>query len=415
MDTALIVIAIVLGVAAVILSAAILIIIKRNKTSQTPPAEIDLTAVEKTVEKSSRDTRDELTRAFANQMQTVLIGVNEIGKANKDTVEVLKAEVSKSLEEIRRNNDEKLEKMRGVVEEKLQKTISDRFSDSFNVINSSLTTVTKQLGEMQTLTNSVSDLNKMLSNVKARGMWGEVSLKNILDNILTKSQYEEQVAVKKGSAERVDFAVKLPGQGDGETVYLPIDSKFPSDDYIRLQEASERGDKAETERLRKELFNRIKSMALDIRNKYVNPPKTTDFAVIYFPTEGVYSEVAREPEMMAKLQELKILPAGPTIISALLNSLTIGFKTLQIQKKSAEIISSFRKIRKEMTTFDSTLAEVEKALETATGKVRKATDRSRILTGKIEKIELPDDDGSAMKEVAADGFGGFVGGSAGDE
>lgn len=402
METALIIIAIIVGIAATGMNAAILIILRKRKDTVSVPAEADFSAVEKMVEKSSRDTREELSRAFTNQIQTVMTGVNEIGKNSKDTVEGLKAEVAKSLEAIRRDNDEKLEKMRGVVEEKLQTTISERFSESFTVINESLASVTQRLGEMRTLTDSVTDLNKMLSNVKARGTWGEISLENILDNILLRSQYDRQVAVKRGARETVDFAVKLPGSADGETVYLPIDSKFPSDDYVRLQEASDRADKAEVDRLRKELFTRIKLMARDIRDKYINPPKTTDFAIIYFPTEGIYSEVAQDTELMSKLQELKILPAGPTIISALLNSLTMGFRTLQIQKKSLEIFEVFHKIKKEMANFDKALADVESKLNGAVKSIGTAADRSRRLTGKIERIELPDEAQTQALEIAAD-------------
>lgn len=396
----LIILAVVFGIAATVLGVAVVIIL-RKKNSDSSGAAFDAADVEKIVDRSSRETREELSRAFTNQIQTVMTGVNEIGKNSKDAVEGLKAEVSETLENIRRDNDEKLDKMRKVVENKLQTTISERFSESFSLINDSLASVTKRLGEMRTLTDSVTDLNKMLSNVKARGTWGEISLENILDNILLKSQYDKQVPVKRGSRELVDFAVKLPGKGDGESVLLPIDAKFPSDDYVRLQEAAERADKPEVERLRKELFFRIKLMARDIKEKYINPPKTTDFAIVYFPTEGLYSEVAQSPELMAQLQDLKVLPAGPTIIAALLNSLMMGFRTLQIQKKSLEIIEVFHKIKKEMGRFDAALADVENKLTSSLKSVGNATDRSKKLSEKIGRIELPDDETQAQ-EVAAD-------------
>ncbi|MGN1080568.1 MAG: DNA recombination protein RmuC, partial [Acutalibacteraceae bacterium] len=281
--------------------------------------------------KSQSDSNQKLFSALVNQ--TDKMNTNLVNQTDKmsDTLE-------KSVTKLQQSNEEKLEKMRETVDEKLTSTLSKRLETSFKTVGEQLESVHKSIGEMNKLTGDVSDLKRVLTNVKARGTWAEVQLGNILEQTLTSEQYAENVSIK-GNLERVEYAVKIPSkEKDGEFVWLPIDSKFPQEDYIRLQEASDRADKAEVEAAAKALERRIKEEAKTISSLYIEVPKTTDFAIMFLPTEGLYAEVLRMPGLAEDIQNnYRVMIAGPTTVTAFLNTLKMGFRTIAIDKKASEV------------------------------------------------------------------------------
>ncbi|MEE0418174.1 MAG: DNA recombination protein RmuC [Clostridia bacterium] len=266
---------------------------------------------------------------------------------------------------LRQENAQQIENIRKTVDEKLQDTLETKLTQSFGLVNERLEQVYKGLGEMQTIASNVGDLKKILSNVKTRGILGEVQLGGILEQILSPEQYEENVATRPGSSERVEFAVKLPGSGAGETVYLPIDAKFPGDTYSALQEAYDTGDKTEIELARKRLLTRIASEGKDICDKYIAVPYTTDFAVMFLPFEGLYAEVVRNGMIEMLQRKYRVTIAGPTTMAALLNSLQMGFNTLAIEKRSNEVWKLLASVRAEFDTFADVLQSTQHRLNQA--------------------------------------------------
>ena len=322
----------------------------------------------------------------------VMENVKNISTNNEARILEVRAQVEKNLTEIRSDNEKQLTAMRAVVEEKLTKTLNDRISATFSSINQRLDDVNKGLGELQSLSGGVNDLKKVLTNVKTRGVWGEVSLANILDGILTREQYVAQYNVtgrKRGDdSGLVDFAIVLPGKNDGEKVFLPIDAKFPSEDYQRLVDASEKGDVAGVENAAKALAATVKRQAKSIRDNYINPPQTTDFAVMYLPTEGLYAEVIRNTGLAEELQgQFKIIPAGPTTITALINSLQLGFRTLAVQKSSKEVFDLLMKFKKDFVLFAGQIARAQGQLDGANKILEDASKRSDIIMKKLDKAE----------------------------
>jgi len=245
------------------------------------------------------------------------------------------------------------------------------------------------LGEMQTVASGVGDLKKVLSNVKTRGVYGEYQLGNILEQILAPEQYDQNVKTKKGSNDLVEFAIKLPGNDEGEEVYLPLDAKFPQDDYLRLQNAAEENDAAGLEAARKALYNSVKKFAKDIHNKYIDPPNTTDIAVMFLPTEGLYAEVVREPGLITDIQSsYKIIITGPTTLAAMLNSFAIGFRTLAIQKRSSEVWKVLGAVKTEFTKFGGVLEKAQKKLNEANKEIDTLVGtRTRMMISKLKNIE----------------------------
>lgn len=315
---------------------------------------------------------------------------NDIKQIISDKFADIDKEIRQELDKIRTENQQKLDQMRGVVEEKMQDTLTKRLNESFEVISKQLLEVSKGLGEMSNLTAGVNNLNKVMSNVKTRGVWGEISLKNLLEQILTCDQYKEQVQIK--GREMVDFAIVLPGKKDEEKLYLPIDAKFPLEDYQLLVEASENFDKDKVESARKALFKRIKEEAKSISTKYIDVPKTTNFAIMYLPIEGLYAEVVRDSVLLDELQnKLHIIISGPTTITALLNSLQLGFKTLHIQKSSKEVWNALGKFRTQFQKFSDTLSKVkthaDKVVSTIEDTNKKTKDIEKVLS-KIGTIEF---------------------------
>lgn len=312
---------------------------------------------------------------------------------NQRQLELVREDNKAQLEAVRKDNEKQLEKMRETVDEKLSQNLEQRFNQSFKLVGERLTEINNTFNALQGLQHDVNDLNKIFKNVKTRGTWGEVSLESLLSQILTEDQYGKQVKVKRGEDTRVDFAIKLPGTGDG-TVYLPIDAKFPIEDYERLVDASVEGDSAVVETYAKALGDAVMKQARSIRDKYINPPATTDFAVMYLPVEGLYAEVVRRTELLGKLQnECKVVVAGPTTLSALLNSLRMGFRSVAIEKKSKEISKLLVQFQKDFDKFSQYLSKLKDNVGTIQKTIDNAQSKSASIgakLAKVTKIDTPD-------------------------
>ncbi|MBP6143638.1 MAG: DNA recombination protein RmuC [Proteocatella sp.] len=339
-----------------------------------------------------RSTRIEINQGIRSAIdsQNKLISFNTI--ENERRLEAIRITMENRLSSIQNENSIQLDKMRETVDEKLQKTLESRISESFKMVSERLEQVYKGLGEMQTLASGVGDLKKVLSNVKSRGVLGEIQLGAILEEILTKEQYEANVVTKKGSQSFVEYAIKLPG--DSSPVYLPIDAKFPADAYSKLLESYDSGDLTEIESSKSILIKRLKSFAKDIHDKYIDPPNTTEFAIMFLPFEGLYAEAVRLG-MVEELQRLyKINIAGPTTTAALLNSLQMGFKTLAIQKRSSEVWDVLGAVKTEFDKFETVLESAQSRIEQANSELDKLIGvRTRQIKRKlkdVEAIENPD-------------------------
>jgi len=314
--------------------------------------------------------------------------LNRLTQSFDARVEQLRLTVETRLGAIQTENAAKLEEMRKTVDEKLHATLEQRLGESFKLVSERLEQVHRGLGEMQTLAAGVGDLKKVLSNVKTRGTWGEVQLAALLEQVLTAEQYAENVATRPKSGERVEFAIRLPGREGGEPVWLPIDAKFPIEDYQKLLEAQERADPAAVEVAARALEARLRNEAKMIREKYVEPPHTTDFAVLYLPIEGLYAEALRRPGLAESLQrEYRISIAGPTTLAAMLNSLQMGFRTLAIEKRSSEVWSVLGAVKTEFGRFGEALAHTRKKLQEASNSIDKAEVRTRAVSRKLKDVE----------------------------
>lgn len=329
--------------------------------------------------------------AFARELGRFSLGMDE-------RFERLKGGVEGRLAAIQADNASKLEEMRRTVDEKLHATLEQRLGESFKLVSERLEQVHRGLGEMQTLAAGVGDLKRVLTNVKTRGTWGEVQLAALLEQVLTADQYSTNVAVRPGSAERVDFAIRLPGKDDGALVWLPIDAKFPIEDYQRLIDAQEHGDLAAAEEAARAVETRLKAEARSIREKYVQPPHTTDFAILYLPIEGLYAEALRRPGLAEALQrDWRVSLAGPTTLAAMLNSLQMGFRTLAIEQRSAEVWAVLGAVKTEFGKFGEALAHTRKKLEEASSSIGKAETRTRVLSRKLKEVEaLPVSDAQLL-------------------
>ena len=296
------------------------------------------------------------------------------------------------MRQIQESNDRRLEQMRQTVEEKLEKTLQTRLQTSFETVSKQLESVNRGLGEMQHVARDVGTLNKVLSNTKTRGILGELQLGQIIEDIMTPSQYEREFATVAGSSERVEYAIKLPGQVEKEYIYLPIDSKFPLADYYRLEDAYESGNKEEIDLYRKSLLASVKRFAKDINKKYLAPPATTNFGVMFLPTEGLYSEVVRNPEFFDSLRrDEQIVVAGPSTLSALLNSLSVGFKTLNIQRSADDISKVLGNVKSEFNKFGGILLKAQKHLQHASGNIDELlTRRTNAIERTLRHIEISD-------------------------
>ncbi len=312
--------------------------------------------------------------------------LNQFSLNNEKKLEQIRETVENKLTRIQEDNNKKLEKMRETVDEKLQKTLEDRIGKSFRLVSERLEEVYKGLGEMKTLASGVGDLKKVLSNVKTRGILGEIQLGAILEQMFSAEQYDTNVAVKKGSANVVEFAIRLPGDGD-EPLYLPIDAKFPVDAYTQLTDAYDTGDVAQIEVAKTALDRRIKQFAKDISEKYISPPETTDFAIMFLPVEGLYAEVVRHGMVEVLQRDYKVNIAGPTTICAFLQSLQMGFKTLAIQKRSGEVWNVLGAVKSEFGKFSDVIKQAQQRLDQAHGELEKLVGvRTRAIQRKLNSV-----------------------------
>lgn len=340
----------------------------------------------KNTEVSTQNTINNLSVLQKQEFESISKRVDELTIRNEQRIEKLTYDVRLSLNNMRQENDKAIEKMRETVDEKLNSSLSQRLNESFSKIQQSLESVNLGIGEMRNLANGVGDIKKVLSNVKVRGGWGEIMLSSLLEQMLAPNQYMAQVQVKKNSKERVDFAVIMPGK-DGHEVLLPIDSKFPLEDYNKLVEASETLDKELIEKSQKQLMKRIKEEAKSIKEKYINVPETTDFAVMFLPIEGLYAEVVRDIELMDTLQnQFKIVVCGPTTLTALLNSLQLGFKTLYIEKRSSELWQVLSTFKQEFEKFVQLLLKTQNKLGEANSTIELATKSSKKIAKKLGDV-----------------------------
>lgn len=330
----------------------------------------------------------ERLEAFARELNRFSQGLDE-------RFERLKTAVEGRLTAIQADNAAKLDEMRRTVDEKLHATLEQRLGESFRLVSERLEQVHRGLGEMQTLAVGVGDLKRVLTNVKTRGTWGEVQLAALLEQLLTAGQFAANVPTRPGSAERVDFAIRLPGRDDGAEVWLPIDAKFPVEDYQRLLDASE---PAAAEEAAKAIETRLKSEARSIRDKYVEPPHTTDFAILYLPVEGLYAEALRRPGLAESLQrDFRVSLAGPTTLAAMLNSLQMGFRTLAIEQRSAEVWAVLGAVKTEFGKFGEALAHTRKKLDEASNSIARAETRTRQLSRRLKDVEaLPAGDADRL-------------------
>lgn len=405
----------------------ILFVFKKNGTSA------DASAVKKIIEDNAKDSKENLrdiksdiveTLKMNNDMtantvnlmmQNVEKDVNGLSEKVATLVDYQQkstsalegrmiefmTNVDAKLENMRGDNEKQLNKMRETVDEKLSSTLEERFNNSFKLVSERLGEITQSFAEMHNLQTGVNDLKKIFSNVKQRGTWGEIALENLLSQILAPEQYSKNVNVTKSGDERVDFVINLPGKND-DTVYLPVDSKFPIEDYLKLVEASESGNIAEIEEAAKKLERRIKEEAASIRQKYVHPPKTTDFAILYLTIEGLYAEVVKRPGLIEELQsKYRIVICGPTTLAALLNSLQMGFRTVAIEKRSTEIWKLLEQFRKDFSKFSELLSITKKKLEGVQSTIEDAGKRTEMIQKRLSGVGTLPDKQTDLQESAS--------------
>ena len=389
----LILVAVLLGVAIVLLA----VLLRRISRDPVAPLVPKIEALSGAQERAERLVQEELKRNREESTGNARHLREEVGasiKGMSDSVEKrvneMRGVVDVRLQQIQQESGKKLDAMRETVEEKLQGTLEKRLGESFQQVSERLEAVHKGLGEMQALATGVGDLKKVLTNVKTRGTWGEIQLGNLLEQVLTPAQFDRNVATKRGGSERVEFALRLPGPDDDDdsVVWLPIDAKFPQEDYQRLVDAQERGDPVAADEASRQLEARIKEEGRSIRDKYVNPPQTTDFAIMFLPTEGLYAEVLRRPGLVEGMQQqYRVTIAGPTTLAALLNSLQMGFRTLAIQKRSSEVWKLLGAVKKQFGQFTGILEKVEKKLHEASSNIGDASKKSRTIESRLRSVE----------------------------
>jgi DNA recombination protein RmuC len=348
-----------------------------------------LESMQRQLLQGSNEMREETGKALKGSNDSLLKNLMDMADLQRKALDEVRGTLDARLTDIRTENEKKLEQMRETVEEKLQGALETRLSQSFTQVSDRLEEVHKGLGEMRILASGVGDLKKIFTNVKIRGTWGEFQLGSLLEQILAPDQYAANVSVAN-HGERVDYAIKLPGRDDSsEVVWLPIDAKFPLEDYTRLLEATERADSEAAEEAACCLEARLKNCAKDLRDKYIAPPKTTDFCILYLPTEGLYAEALRRPGLHEWLQrECRVTLAGPTTLAAILNSLQMGFRTLAIQKRSGEVWSILSTVKREFGLFGDTLAKVKKKLDEASNKIDEAARKSRTIHRSLKNVEV---------------------------
>ncbi len=341
---------------------------------------------------------ERFAQSFSQRLQDLFLG-------NEQRMIDLRNMVQERLKQLQTDNASKLEEMRQTVDEKLHATLEQRLGESFKLVSDRLEAVHKGLGEMQSLAAGVGDLKRVLTNVKSRGTWGEVQLARLIEDTMTSDQYARNVKTVPGSDAMVEFAIRLPGRQDGEdAVWLPIDAKFPKEEYERLHEAQDLADKEAVRQASLALGRAIEAQAKLIGRKYVAPPHTTDFAIMFLPSEGLYAEVLRLPGVLDKLHHLRVSVAGPANLAAMLNSLQMGFRTLAIEQRSSEVWQVLRTVKTEFGKFGQALADVQKSLESATSKIGQTQTRTRVMLRNLKLVEsLPDDVSSTADDQGSFG------------
>jgi DNA recombination protein RmuC len=371
-----------------------------------------LDAIRLTIDGRSKESHETLIRTLTEiqgrqneQIEAFRTELERLTGSTAERIEAIRKTLQERLEAIQQNNTQQLESIRLTVDEKLNETLEKRLGESFRQVSDRLEQVHKGLGEMQTLANGVGDLKKVLANVKMRGGWGEVQLEALLEQMLAPDQFERNVRTKESSRESVEFAVKFPGRDGDAPLYLPLDAKFPLEDYQRLVDAFEAGDAELVESFGKDLERRIKACGKDIRDKYINPPMTTDFAIMFLPVEGLYAEVLRRPGLADELQrEMHVMVAGPTTLAAILSSLQMGFRTLAIEKRSSEVWKLLAAVKTEFGKFGGVLATVKRNLDNAANNIDKVAVRSRAMERKLRDVEsLPEPDAAVLLQISASG------------
>ncbi len=348
-------------------------------------------------EREEKMFRDEFSRNREESASAAKAQREELAKS----LEGVRAIVDLRLKELQNDNAQQIDKMRATVDEKLQGTLEKRLGESFKLVSDRLEQVHQGLGAMRQLATDVGGLQKVLANVKTRGGWGEVQLGNLLEQMLTADQFSRNVQTRDESSERVDFAVRLPGDENGAPVWLPIDAKFPTEDYQRLLAAQDKGDVDSIEGAMKGLETQLKKSAKDICSKYINPPRTTDFALMFLPTEGLYAEAIRRVGLVEQVQrECRVMIAGPTTLAALLNSLQMGFRTLAIQKSSSEVWSLLAGVKNEFGKFGGLLDGVKKKLDQASSQIDDVARKSRTIERRLNRVEeLPSNPEPLLREL----------------
>lgn len=398
-----------------VVTIGLLISKKNNDSSKILSDEFSKTRQE--LATTLMQTRQELSNKIVESSNTQQLQLTNLTNLNETKLENNRKNMEEKLENIRKtvevnllsmqkDNNEKLEKMRVTVDEKLQGTLEKRLGESFKIVNDRLESVYKGLGEMQSLAQGVGDLKKVFTNVKTRGYWGEVQLSNILDQFLTNEQYDSNVKTRPSSNDLVEFAIKLPGKNDNEFVYLPVDSKFPIEDYSRLIDAEENCNIELITELKKKLENSVKSFAKDIHDKYIETPYTTDFGIMFLPTESLYCEILKNTSLCETIsQKYRVVISGPTTFVALLNSLQMGFKTLAIEKRSSEVWQLLGMVKSEFSKFGDILDKTNKKLLEISNTMELASKKSRTIERKLKKVEsLPVQDENDFYELDSSNF-----------
>ena len=393
-----------------VMAILLLMLVKRqcefNHLNSNDAIRAELQGHRKEISESGSQLRQELTNTVLNtvgelgkgqakHLEGVESRVKTLAISTEERLDKLRDTVDKQLDALRKDNKKELSEMRKTVDERLQSTLEKRLSESFKLVQTQLKDVHEGLGEMQALATGVGDLSRVLTNVKLRGTWGEYQVEALLEQIFTPEQYQANVEIKAGSGKRVEFAIKMPGESGNheKPLWLPIDSKFPIEDYERLMKASEEADDMRVQEASKALRKAFIVSAKDIKEKYIYPPNTTDFAIMFLPTEGLYAEAIRQPGLQQELlNKYHIVPAGPTIFSALLSSLNMGFRTLAIQKRSSEVWQTLAAVKTEFGKFGDILTRVRTQLETASRTIdEKVLVRTRVMQRKLKDVEeLPE-------------------------
>lgn len=383
----------VMGVMIVILLIAVIVLLLRKGSDKAEVA--DFKAIQERlirVESEVGKINPAIDRNFRENRKEISENLERMQNSNTKSLELLRSGNEKKLEQMRQSNEKSLEEMRETVDEKLKASVEKRFNESFKSISTQLTQVYQGLGEMKNLATGVGDLKKVMEGVKTRGIYGEVQLGAIIEDILNKAQYEENVITKKGSSDRVEFAIKMPGKDSESLVYLPIDSKFPVENYSRLIAAYDNGEKAEIEKFSKALATDVKEQAKKISTKYLDPPMTTDFGMMFVPTESLYAEILRIPGLSDEVrQKYHVSITSPSTLPVALNGLLMGFKTVAIEKRSAEVWQTLGAVKTQFGKFSDLLEGVQKKLQESANKIESAKTTSRSIERKLKNVEeLPE-------------------------